>query len=147
MGAVQLAQLSCGGFFIAGLGTGAWKYRAMITAADGQAPVYVDVCHRAALMYAFACLVLAEFARLSAWPPAVNLVAVALPVAFFVSAVASYAVHGILRDTDNQLRRPHRLGQGQVPGAAVSLYIYALIAGELGGFLVLFAGSAANLLR
>lgn len=147
MGAVQLAQLSCGGLFVAGLATGAWKYRCMITAADGQAPVYVDVCHRAALMYAFACLVLAEFARLSAWPPTVNLVAVALPVAFFVSAVASYAVHGVLRDTDNQLRRPHRLGRGEVHGRVLSLYIYALIAGELGGFLVLFAGSATTLLR
>ena len=71
----------------------------------------------------------------------------ALPVAFFVSAVASYAVHGVLRDTDNQLRRPHRLGRGEVHGKVLSLYIYALIAGELGGFLVLFAGSATTLLR
>lgn len=145
--AVQLAQLSCGGFFLAGLATGAWKYRAMITDADGQAPVYVDICHRAALMYAFACLVLAEFARLSAWPPWVNLIAVAAPVAFFASAVAAYALHGVLRDTDNQLRRPHRMGRGHVHGGVMSLYIYALIVGEIGGFLVLLTGSAGQLLR
>ena len=48
--AVQLALLSCGGFFLIGLATGAWKYRAMITNADGQAAVHVDICHRAALM-------------------------------------------------------------------------------------------------
>ena len=145
--AVQLAQISCGVFFLTGLATGAWKYRAMITDPDGQAPAYVDICHRAALMYAFACLVLAEFARLSAWPPMVNLVAVALPVAFFASAVGTYAVHGVLRDTDNQLRRPHRLGQGHVHGGVISLYIYALIAGEVGGFLVLLTGSAGALLQ
>lgn len=144
--AVQLAQMACGGFFCAGLATGAWKYRAMITDAEGQAPVYVDICHRASLMYAFACLVLAEFARLSAWPPGVNLAAVALPVAFFAAAVASYAVHGVLRDTDNQLRRPHRLGQGQVHGGVVSLCVYALMIGEIGGFLVLLTGSAEALL-
>ncbi len=145
--AVQLAQLSCGGFFLVGLATGAWKYRAMITDADGKAPVYVDICHRAALMYAFACLVLAEFARLSAWPPWVNVIAVAAPVAFFASAVAAYALHGVLRDTDNQLRRPHRLGRGHVHGGVMSLYIYALIVCEIGGFLVLLTGSAEQLLR
>lgn len=144
--AVQLAQLACGGFFLTGLTTGVWKYRAMITDAQGVAPAYVDVCHRASLMYAFACLVLAEFARLSAWPPGVNLAAVALPVVFFAAAVAIYAVHGILRDTDNQLRRPHRLGPGQVHGRIISLFIYALIPGEIGGFLVLLTGSADKLL-
>lgn len=144
--AVQLAQLACGGFFLTGLTTGVWKYRAMITDGEGVAPAYVDVCHRASLMYAFACLVLAEFARLSAWPPGVNLAAVALPVVFFAAAVATYAVHGILRDTDNQLRRPHRLGPGQVHGRIISLFIYALILGEMGGFLVLLAGSADKLL-
>jgi hypothetical protein len=144
--AVQLAQLACGGFFLTGLATGVWKYRAMITDGEGVAPAYVDVCHRASLMYAFACLVLAEFARLSAWPPGVNLAAVALPVVFFAAAVATYAVHGILRDTDNQLRRPHRLGPGQVHGRIISLFIYALILGEMGGFLVLLAGSADKLL-
>lgn len=147
IGAVQLAQLSCGGLFLTGLITGVWKYRAMITDADGQAPAYVDICHRAALMYAFACLVLAEFARLSAWPPMVNLIAVAVPVAFFASAVGSYALHGVLRDTDNQLRRPHRLGDGHVHGGVIGLYIHALILGEIGGFLVLLAGSADRLLR
>ncbi len=145
--AVQLAQLSCGGLFLTGLGTGVWKYRAMITDPDGASPAYVDICHRAALMYAFACLVLAEFARLSAWPEWVNLVAVAAPVAFFVSAVAAYGVHGALRDTDNQLRRPHRLGSGEVHGRVMSLYIYSLITGEIGGFLVLLAGSADKLLH
>lgn len=144
--ALQLAQLSCGVFFLTGLATGAWKYRAMITDAEGQAPAYVDICHRASLMYAFACLVLAEFARLSVWPPMVNLIAVAGPVLFFASAVASYALHGVLRDTDNQLRRPHRLGEGHVHGRVVSLYIYALIIGEMSGFLILLTGSAGPLL-
>ena len=147
MTAVHLAQLSCGALFLVGLGTGVWKYRCMITDTGGQAPVYVDICHRAALLYAFACLVLAEFADLSVWPGWVNLIAVALPVAFFVSAVAAYGLHGFLRDTDNQLRMPHQLGRRQVHGRIMSLYIYALITGEIGGFLVLFSGSAERLLR
>jgi hypothetical protein len=143
--AVQLAQLSCGMFFMTGLITGLWKYRGMITSADGQAPAYVDICHRAALMYAFACLVLAEFARLSAWPAGVNVTAVAVPVFFFAAAIGSYALHGLLKDTDNQLRRPHQLGTRHVHGRAISTFIYLLAAGEIGGFAVLFAGFVRNL--
>jgi hypothetical protein len=145
--AVELARLSCGGFFLTGLITGIWKYRAMITSAEGHAPAYVDICHRAALMYAFACLVLAEFARLSVWTDVVNLVAVAAPVLFFAAAVASYGVHGILQDTDNQLRRPLQLGKRQVHGRVMSVFIYLLVAGEVGGFLVLFAGFLRQLSR
>ncbi len=145
MSAVQLAQLGCGAFFMIGLITGVWKFRDMAASAEGQAHVYVDICHRAALMYAFACLVLAEFARLSAWPAGVNLAAVALPLVFFAAAVASYALHGLLRDTDNQLRRPHRIGKRPLHGGAVSAFVYLLAIGEIGGFAVLLAGSVQNL--
>ncbi|HYD26333.1 hypothetical protein [Brevundimonas sp.] len=51
----------------------------MITSEAGEAPAYVDICHRAALMYAFTCLVLAQFAGLSVWPEPVNLIGVAVP--------------------------------------------------------------------
>lgn len=137
--------MGCGVFFMTGLVTGIWKYRSIITNVEGQAPVYVDICHRAALMYAFACLVLAEFARLSAWGELVNLAAVVLPVVFFAAAVGSYAIHGFLQDTNNQLRRPHKLGQAYVHGAVVSSFIYLLAAGEIGGFAVLFAGFVQTL--
>ncbi len=139
--AVDIARLGCAVLFLTGLLTGVWKYRAIIRSPEAQAPVYVDLCHRAALMYAFACLVLKEFAGVSAWPEVVNRIAVATPVAFFISAVMTYAVHGVLRDTDNQLRRPHRLGRRTVHGGVITVFMYALIAGEVGGFLVLVAGA------
>ena len=141
MSAVDIARISCGAFFFAGLVTGIWKYRKIATSPDAAAPVYVDICHRAALMYSFACLVLAEFARLSAWSDPINRLAVAGPVLFFALAVLSYAVHGILADTDNQLARPHRVGKrGSVHPAAMSAFIYALAVFEIGGFAMLFAG-------
>jgi hypothetical protein len=138
--AVLIAQIACGALFLTGLVTGAWKYQAMMADPDGAAPPYVDICHRASLMYAFACLVLAEFARLSVWPEAIDAAAVLLPVLFFASAVAGYAAHGILRDTDNQFRRPHRLGRGHVSGRVLHAYIVVLTVAEVGGFAVLFAG-------
>lgn len=146
MTAVHIAQLGSGLLFLTGLLTGVWKYHCMITSSEAQAPAYVDICHQASLMYAFACLVLAEFARLSIWPEAVNAFAVGVPLIFFGAAVASYGVHGLLQDTDNQLRRPHQLGRGHVHGRVISMFIYCLVAGEIGGFLVLFAGASRTLL-
>lgn len=145
MNADQIALLGSGLFFITGLLTGLWKYRWIMRSADAQAPVYVDICHRTSLMYAFACLVLMAFAERSTWPDQVNQIAVTVPILFFASAVATYMVHGWLRDTDNQLRRPHVLGTRHVHGAVISTYMILLTAGEIGGFLVLFAGWARSL--
>jgi hypothetical protein len=50
-------------------------------------------------------------------------------------------IHGALEDTDNQLREPHKLGDGEGPSFLVRGYMAALIVGEVGGFLVVFSGA------
>ncbi len=140
---VTIAIAASGLFFLAGLLTGVWKYRAIMGSENHRAPYYVDICHRTALMYSFACLVLAEFARQSAWSEPVTAQALTVPVVFFALAVITYAVHGWLRDTDNQLAPPYRLGGHALPGGLVRGFMVALAAGEIGGFAVLFAGFLA----
>jgi len=134
---------SAGAFFLVGLVTGTWKYRAIAASPDARAPVYVDVAHRTALLYAFACGLMAQLAARSAWSNATNLAASVTLVAFFASAVAGYIVHGVLRDTDNQLRRPHVLGRRTVPPGAVHGFMTVLAAAEIISFAVLFAGFVA----
>lgn len=132
--------LAAGVFFSSGLLTGVWKYFAMMSSPQAQAPVYVDIAHRTSLMYAFSAILLREFVPYSPLGPTGTLWAVAVPILFFASAIAIYILHGILRDTDNQLQRPHVLGRGTVPGALITLYMVALIVGEIGGFAILFYG-------
>ena len=139
--AVRLCLIAAGTFFLAGLLTGAWKYFHIARSPAAAAPIYVDIAHRAALQYSFASLLLAVFAALSAWPDAVDLAAAALVLAFFAAAIGSYVLHGVLRDTDNQLRRPHVLGTGTVAPALMSAFMWALMAAEIGGFAVLFTGA------
>jgi hypothetical protein len=143
--AVRLCIVAAGTFFLAGLLTGAWKYFHIARSPAAVAPLYVDIAHRAALQYGFASLLLAVFAALSAWPPAVDLVAAALVLAFFAAAIGSYVLHGLLRDTDNQLRRPHVLGTGTVAPVLMGAFMWALMAAEIGGFAVLFAGALRTL--
>ena len=143
--AVKLALVACGLFFLTGLLTGIWKYVWIARTPDARAPVYVDICHRTALMYSFACLVLAKFAELSAWPAFVDFWATLLPILFFAGAVLSYGIHGWLRDTDNQMQRPHRLGSTHVPDSLVAGAMWALVAAEVGGFGVLLVGALKTL--
>ncbi|WP_275571819.1 hypothetical protein [Mycolicibacterium vanbaalenii] len=129
-----LTVLAAGLIFIWALILGVWKYRQMATSPDHLAHPYVDIAHRAALLYAFATMLLAVFVELSAWPTWVNLTSAAVVVAFFVLAIATYVVHGTRRDTTNQFERID---------TTVRVAMAALIVGEIGGTVVLVAGFAA----
>ena len=121
--------------FLLALVLGVWKYRQMMESADGLAHPYVDVAHRAALLYSFALLLVATFVELSGWGTVVNLIAAGAMAFYFFAAVAGYMVHGWRRDTDNQMR-------DAVPGTR--LFMTALIVTEIGGWLVLVAGFFAG---
>lgn len=126
--------LATGLIFLVALILGAWKYRQMATSPDHLAHPYVDIAHRAALLYSFATLLIAVFVELSAWPTWLNLTAAMVVVFFFVAAIGAYVQHGLRRDTTNQFERP-------APGLHAAMV--ALMAGEIGGFLVLFSGFVA----
>src|SRR5271156_1659271 len=102
-----------------------------MVAEEHRAHPYVDIAQRAALLYAFATVLIAVFVELSAWPVWVNLTAAMVVVFFFVAAIGSYILHGARRDTENQFEHPAR-------GTGVSMAL--LILGEMGGFAVIFAG-------
>ncbi|HEX6592539.1 MAG TPA: hypothetical protein VF050_11115 [Moraxellaceae bacterium] len=138
--AVALALVAAGVFFLSGLLTGVWKYLAMMSSEKAEAPYYVNIAHRTSLLYAFAALLLAVFAAFSAWDPVVNFWATLFPLFFFGAAIFTYIVHGALRDTDNQLARPHKLASTTLPGFLIQGFMWLLILAEIGGFLVLFAG-------
>jgi hypothetical protein len=102
----KITLLSAGLIFLLALVLGVWKYRQIMTSDDHRAHPYVDIAHRAALLYSFATLLLAAFVELSAWPTWVNLTAGMVVVFFFVGAIAGYISHGARRDTVNQFENP-----------------------------------------
>ncbi|ALG85540.1 hypothetical protein [Gordonia phthalatica] len=129
--AAQLALIAAGVIFLWALLLGVWKYVQIMRSENGQAHVYVDIAHRAALMYSFATAMLAAFVQFSAWSTAVNVIALTVVIVFFVGAIASYCLHGALQDTTNQFH----------PAPAVlTAAMVALIVGEVGGSAVIVAG-------
>ena len=145
MTAATLCLLAAGVFFMVGLLTGLWKYRCMATSADATSPVYVDIAHRTALMYSFSAILLREFVPFSPLSAEATVWVVGVPLLFFAAAIASYVLHGILRDTDNQLRSPHKLGSGTLPGFLLHGFMWALAIGEIGGFAILLYGFLASI--
>lgn len=127
----RFVLLAAGLIFLWALALGVQKYAQMGRSPDALAHPYTDIAHRAALLYAFATMLLAAFAQLSDWPTWVDLGAAAVVVFFFVAAIGSYQWHGLRKDTDNQFRNPH---------ASLGWFMIALILGEIGGFAVLLAG-------
>jgi hypothetical protein len=128
---VRVALTAAGLFFATALATGVWKYRWMLTDERHAAPVYVDVAHRAALLYTFAALLLARLVEESPFSQTVNVMALTAPLAFFAIAIATYVGLGIRNTTDNQFRERNL---GTTWGMA------ALILAEVSGFGVLFVG-------
>lgn len=127
----KVVLLLAAAMFLWALLLGVMKYRQMLESEERVAHPYVDIAHRAALLYSFALLLVATFVELSGWSTAVNLLAAGAMALYFFAAVAGYNVHGWRRDTDNQFRDP-------VPGTHA--FMLALIVSEIGGWLVLVAG-------
>ncbi|MDP9861106.1 MULTISPECIES: hypothetical protein [Streptosporangium] len=123
--------LVAGLIFLGALVLGVWKYRQMVRSEQHVAHPYVDIAHRAALLYSFATLLVAVFVELSGWSPVVDLVAAGVVILFFVTSIATYVHHGRRQDTDNQFRHPVR---------GTTAFMSALIVGEIGGVTVLLAG-------
>jgi hypothetical protein len=143
--AERIALLGSGVYFLIGLLSGIWKYRGIMSSSTGQAHPYVDILHRAALMYAFASLVVWKFAELSPLGGTVELGAVIALEGYFGIAIVTYLAHALLQDTDNQLRAPFTLGSTTVPRPMIEALMWSLIAAELGGFVVLFYGAGRGL--
>lgn len=139
--ASRLLLWSGGAFFLVGLLSGVWKYGHIHRSPEAQAPTYVDITHRASLMYAFSTVVIQRFVDASQLSSTVELVAVAAQVTFFALAIGTYVIHGVLGDTDNQLLRPHQLGKREVPPILIRGFMGSLILGEVGGFVVLLYGA------
>lgn len=128
-------------FFMTGLLTGVWKYACMASSPRATSPRYVDIAHRSSLMYSFAAMVLGWFAGYSVFPEWLNTLSAVAALSFFALAIATYIIHGLLRDTNSQLRQPHRLGRRTLPPVLIRTFMWTLVVAEIGGSLVLGTGA------
>lgn len=137
MNATSLALLSSATFFLTALLLGVWKYREMATSPSGLAHPYVDIAHRASLLYAFAAAMLAAFTEVSQLSNTLELIAVTMLVVYFAIAIIGYIIRGAKKDTDNQMKNM---------STGMTALMWSLIVAEIGGFLIIFYGLITALL-
>ena len=106
-----------------------------MTGTEHRAPVYVDIAHRAALLYSFAALLISRLLEFSPYSSTVNLVAAGAPLFFFAAAIVTYVHLGLVQRTDNPF---------QERTFTTTWGMYLLITGEVGGVLILFWGFVRN---
>jgi hypothetical protein len=128
--AVKLALLASGIFLFVALVGGVLKYRGIMRSENRRAPYYIDIAHRAALMYSFAALVMAELLKYSPYSETFQIVITAVPLFFFAVSIAQYFKLGIENKTNNQFKKHN---------VFMKLNMWLLVVGELGGvgFIVL----------
>lgn len=134
--ASKLCLMAAGVFLLFGMVSGIFKYAYIMRSPKHRAPVYIDIAHRSAFLYSFAALVLGRLSEQSIYGERINLMAALVPLTFFALTIAGYFVTGLRDQTENLFSERNAL---------TTWFMYLLIAGEIGGTLVLLAGYASSI--
>ena len=129
--AVKLSLLVSGLMLLSGMLTGVWKYSKIMASEKAQAPVYVDIAHRASFFYSFASLVIAQLMEFSPFSNFWQIIIVIFPLSYFILTVIGYVREGFLNRTDNMFRERNFI---------TTWFMYGLIVGEIGGFALILSG-------
>jgi hypothetical protein len=143
---VKLALIFSGVYLWVGMLTGVWKYVQISRSELARAHYYVDIAHRSSLLYAPASLILAMMAYCSSFQEIINLLCVIVNLVFFSFSIASYVLHGWLKDTTNQFKQPHQLGAVHLPKILLRLAMILLVIGEIFATGILLLGMIKGLL-
>ena len=139
--ATQWAIVFSGIFLWIGMLTGVWKYLQIRRSVQGRAHYYVDIAHRSSLLYAAASLILAALSYFTSLSDSLSLFCVVANLFFFSMSILVYIIHGMLKDTTNQFKQPHKLGQWSIPRWCMTFLMLSLIMVELGATAVLLLGT------
>jgi hypothetical protein len=143
--ATELAIIFSGIFLWVGMITGVWKYYQIRNTELARAHYYVDIAHRSSLLYAAASLILAALSFFTSLSDALSLFCVIANLFFFSMSILVYIIHGMLKDTTNQFKQPHKLGQWSIPRWCMTFLMLNLIIVELGATTVLLLGTIVKL--
>ena len=129
--AVKICLLFSGLFLLAGMCVGILKYVFTVRSVEHRAPVYIDIAHRAALLYSFAALVMAKLIEFSPYTRNVQLIIVGLPLVYFALTIIQYTKLGLRGQEKTQFSEKNFI---------TTWFMYSLIAGEIGGIALILLG-------
>jgi uncharacterized membrane protein YhdT len=129
--AIKITLLFSGIYLLTGMLTGILKYQGMMKSEKHEAPIYIDIAHRASLLYSFASLVMAKLLEFSPFPLWLQLASTVIPILYFTLAIASYIKLGLQNVETTQFSERNFI---------TTWFMYSLILGEIGGVFLLVIG-------
>lgn len=129
--AIKITLLFSGVYLLVGMLTGILKYKGMMRSEKHEAPVYIDIAHRASLLYSFAALVMAKLLEFSPFPLWLQMASTIIPLVYFTLAIASYIKLGLQNVEITQFSERNFI---------TTWFMYSLIIGEIGGVFLLVIG-------
>lgn len=129
--AIKITLSAAGLFLLAGMLIGILKYRFTMRSAEHRAPIYIDIAHRAALLYSFAALVMAKLLESSPFPLGWQLAIALVPLFYFALTIIQYVRLGLAGREATQFSERNFI---------TTWFMYSLIAGEIAGVAAIVGG-------
>ena len=130
---VKITILFAGLFLLIGMVTGVWKYATIMKSENHESSMYVDIAHRNALLFSFACIVIAKLMEFSPFSPTMQMVITAIPLFYFSLTTINQIKEGFSGRTETIFKERN---------FSTTWFIYGLIAGEVGSISLMIIGFA-----
>jgi hypothetical protein len=131
--AVKISILFAGLYLLIGMVTGVWKYAAITKNENHKSSMYIDIAHRNALLFSFACLVIAKLMEFSPFSPIMQLVITLIPLFYFSLTTINQIKEGFAGRTETIFKERN---------FSTTWFMYGLIAGEISSISLMIFGFA-----
>ena len=131
--AVKISILFAGLYLLVGMLTGVWKYAAIMKSENHKSALYIDISHRNALLFSFACLVISKLMEFSPFSPIMQLVITLIPLFYFSLTTVNQIKEGFSGRTETIFKERN---------FSTTWFMYGLIAGEIGSISLMILGFA-----
>jgi hypothetical protein len=129
--AVKISVLFAGLYLLIGMLTGVWKYAAIMKSENHKSSMYIDIAHRNALLFSFACLVIAKLMESSPFSLTMQIVITAIPLFYFSLTTINQIKQGFLGRTETIFKERN---------FSTTWFTYGLIIGEISSILLMIIG-------
>ena len=128
---IKLAILFSGLFLLIGMLTGVWKYTTMMKSEHAKSSMYVDIAHRNALLFSFACVVIAKLMEFSPFSMTIQIIITAIPLFYFSLTTINQIKEGFAGRTETIFKERN---------FSTTWFTYGLIVGEIGAISLMIIG-------
>ena len=127
----KISVVFAGLFLLIGMLTGVWKYAAIMKSENHKSSMYIDIAHRNALLFSFACVVIAKLMEFSPFSPTMQLIITLIPLFYFSLTTINQIKQGFLGRTETIFKERN---------FSTTWFTYGLIIGEISSILLMIVG-------